>query len=85
VSGPFLFAVKFDLDSCEVFLAPQVGDSHERRRNRDRCEVPSLPRRRHGCRRAAGEERAILAQPAALPGVRGHGPRAEAQAPGMSN
>ena len=44
--------------------------------------APSLPRRRHRCRRAAREDRAILAQPAALPGVRGHGPQAEAQALG---
>ena len=41
--------------------------------------MPSLPRHRHRCRRAAGEDRAILAKPAALSGVWGHGPKATAQ------
>jgi hypothetical protein len=51
-------------------------------RETDADHVPSLPRR---CRRAAGDERAILARPA-LCRCAGHGPQTAAQAlGGMTN
>jgi hypothetical protein len=48
----------------------------------DKCQ--SLPRHGHGSRSAAGKVRTILAQPAALSGVRGHGPEAAAQERGLA-
>ena len=40
--------------------------------------MPSLPRHGLGCRRAAGKDRSIFAQPAALSSVWGYGPKATA-------